>query len=145
MRALFLLSCCLLSPLANASFAQGLPRPLAARPPVVLLDSGTVLRRTLVGIDTTMYRAIRLKVERTELLEYGRSLSLLQVGQLQAELRRSRQQVLLGGKDFNALAEVNRKLAALPLAKPLVLDPHTYLGVGLGAALLVGLKLFLLH
>ena len=143
MRALFLLSCCLLAHLTSAS--QSLPTPTADRPSVVLLDSGTVLRRTLVGLDTTLYRAVRLKVQRVDLLEYGRSLSLLQTSQLQAELRRSRAQLLASNKDFDALAEVNKKLVALPLAKPLVFDRNTYIGAGIGAVALVALKLFLLH
>ena len=152
MRVLILLCCFLL--IHRTSASQSLPSPasdrpvyapLPLRPLVVLLDSGQVIRRPLVGIDTTYYRAVRLKVARADLLEYGRTLSLLQVSQLQAELRRSRQQLLTSGKDFDALADINKQLAGLPLAKPLLVDPHTYIGVGIGAAALVALKLFLLH
>lgn len=143
MRVLFLLSCCLLIRLTSAS--QSLPAPTSDRPSIVLLDSGQTVHRVLVGVDTTIYRAIRLKVARVDLLEYSRTLSLLQVGQLQAELRRSRAELLSSGKDLDALADINKQLAALPLAKPLLIDPHTFVGVGVGVALVIALKLFILH
>lgn len=143
MRVLFLLSCCLLCRLTSAS--QSLPTPTYDRPSIVLLDSGQTVHRVLVGVDTTMYRAIRLKVARVDLLEYSRTLSQMQVGQLSAELRRSRAELVTSGKDLDALADINKQLAALPLAKPLIIDPHTFIGVGVGAALVIALKLFLLH
>lgn len=144
MRTIFLLSCCLSLHLTSAH-SQALPLPQTARPAVVLLDSGQTVRRVLVGLDTATYRAVRLKVERTDLLEYSRTLNLMQVAHLQTELRRTRAQLVSSGKDFDALANINKQLAALPLAKPLLFDPHTYIGVGAGVVLITALKLFLLH
>lgn len=125
-----------------------LARPATAqiaplRPLVVSLDSGQTIRRPLIGLDTAFYRAVRLKVDRLPLLEYGRTLDAQQVSQLQAELRRCRGQVDAAGQDFATLATVNTHLAALPTARPLLLDAHTYQGAAAGAVGLLLLKLFL--
>ena len=136
----FLLWCCLCAHLTATSQTIAPLRPL-----VVSLDSGQTIRRPLVGLDTAFYRAVRLKVDRVGLLEYGRTLDAAQVLQLQAELRRCRGQVDLGNHDFEALAAVNTKLAALPVRPPLLLDGRFYSGCGVGAVALLALKIFLLH
>ena len=129
MRKAFLLFICLSIRLTATSQVAPL------RPLVVSLDSGQTIRRPLVGLDTAFYRAVRLKVDRVGLLEYGRTLDAAQVSQLQAELRRCRGQLDGAGADFAALATVNTHLAALPTRPPLLLDTRLYAGAGAGVVL----------
>jgi len=132
---LLCLSCLLSHPVSS----QVAPLP----PRVVTLDSGTVARRFYRCMDSTTYRQVRQQVaqlpglrQRVQLLEYDRGL----LQQSVAQQRAAGQQA---GRDFGALAADTRALAAQPLARPLLLDPHTYQGAGAGVLALLALKLFL--
>jgi hypothetical protein len=121
---------------------------------VVTLDSGTTVRRALIGLDPSTYQGLRraqfvdaqlLRVRAGRLQAMGRdSLLAAQTAAVQAEeLRRCRAGLAARDADFDQLAAAARQAAARPVARPVLLDPHTYQGAAAGAVLLLALRLLL--
>jgi hypothetical protein len=145
-----LLGClCLLTRPANSQVA-----PL--RPLVVRLDSGTTTKRALIGIDTAAYRAIRVN---TALDQRQLAARAQRIAQLRALMRHDSVATMRQADELRSTRADNASLhaallkqetltsnaLALPLRPPLLLDAHTYLGGGLGAAVLVLLKVLVFH
>ncbi len=137
MRPLFLFALwlCLLSP--RASHSQSVPPVL---PLVVTLDVGTVVHRPLIGLDTSYYRTVRLRVAQLEtmparvaLLEHGEQLNSRSITQLQAALAACESHGARTRDEFSQLAQVNAVLAATPRRRPLLIEPRFYQGVFAGA------------
>ena len=146
--AALLLCACLPAPRASS---QALPA--APRPPVVRLDSGTTLRRPLIGLDPAYYQRLRqayaadttlLGVRAARLAALGRQAALADTAlahRTQA-LRASQAALATSQADFARLQQQAQAALARPAARPLLLDAHTYLGAALGTA--AGLLLALL-
>ncbi|WP_161599413.1 hypothetical protein [Hymenobacter nivis] len=147
--ALLLMSCLLTRPASSQPIA-----PL--RPLVVRLDSGTVVRRPLIGIDTTLYRSVRTDRALDQLLLANRAARVAVLEQVvrrdssaladrAAELRRCRGEGRARESDFTQLVATTARLQDLPTPRPFLLDAHTYQGAGLGALALLLVKIFVLH
>lgn len=124
-------------------------RPL--RPLVVRLDSGTTTKRALVGLDTAAYRSLQVNtaLDQRQLAERAQRLAQLRAlmrhdsvaTMRQAdELRSTRQDNASLHAALLKQEALTSKTLALPLRPPLLLDSHTLIGGGLGAAALVLLK-----
>jgi hypothetical protein len=123
---------------------------------VVRLDSGTTVRRQLIGIDPSTYQAVRegqandeqlllVRAARiTNLVATRRADSLAYVRQA-AELRASHLDVAALNAELTKQEVRTRQALATPPGPPLLLDRHTYTGAGGGALLLLLLNLFILH
>lgn len=61
------------------------------------------------------------------------------------ELRRCRGEVVASAADYNHMRQTARVALASLMWPPLLLDSHTYKGMGAGALLAVLLKVFLFH
>lgn len=140
-----------------SSPASSQPRPVAPlRPLVVRLDSGTIARRALVGIDTAAYRSMRVNtaLDQRQLAERAAqlkqlnalrrldSISTMRLADEAASTRRDNEQL---HKALRKQEVISSKALALPLRPPLLLDSHTYIGAGAAAIFLAALKLFILH
>lgn len=137
--------------------ASSQPRPVAPlRPLVVRLDSGSMAKRALVGIDTAAYRSLRVNtaLDQRQLAERAAqikqlndlrrldSLSTMRLADEAASTRRDNADL---HKALRKQEAISSKALALPLRPPLLLDSHTYIGGGVTAILLAALKLFILH
>lgn len=120
------------------------------------LAAGDVVRAPLVGIDTATYESTRLYVANASQLLDARagriatleraSLTADSITQAQAaELRRCRGEVVASAADYDHMRQAARVALASPPRPPLLLDSHTYKGMGAGALLAVLLKVFLFH
>lgn len=126
------------------------------QPLVVRLDSGSVTKRALIGLDPGAYQDLRQERATDEqLLLVRASLIRTQRAQLRAdsieraatgnELRSTRLDIARLNAELTSQEVRTRKLLAQPLQKPLLLDGHTYVG---GLAGLVGaalLKVLVFH
>lgn len=123
---------------------------------MVRLDSGSVAKRPLVGIDTAAYRALRVStaLDQQQLAERAAQLSQLRAivrhdslatARTAKELRSSRLDVQAAHAALAQQQTLTSKALALPLRPPLLLDAHFYEGAGAAATLLALLKLFLVH
>ncbi len=119
---------------------------------MVTLDSGTTVRRALIGLDPATYRAVRqgqaldiqlLAVRGTRIAALRRdSLLLAEAVAIQAtELRRCRASLTAKDAEFDQLAATARQAIARPTAHPLLLDQHTYQGAAGGIVLLLVMRL----
>jgi hypothetical protein len=126
------------------------------RPLIVRLDSGTVVRRPLIGIDTATYQAVRLgqdsdqqlllvRAGRIAGLTAGRRADSLAYVRQGRELRASRLDIANLNGELTKSEVRNQKLLAQPLAKPWLLDPHFYQGTVLGVVVVTLLRLVVLH
>lgn len=120
------------------------------RPLVVRLDSGTVTKRALIGIAPAAYLALReeratdeqlllVRASRIATLQAQHRADSLDRQATSSELRSTRLDIARLNAELTSQEVRTRKLLALPLQRPLLLDGHTYVGglAGLlGAALL---------
>ena len=136
---------------------------LATRPAtsqVWRLDSGTVARGPLIGLDTATYHStmnyvsgakvlLGARADRIAQLERDGQTATQQLAAAESELRRCRAEAKLDAADFHTVVVEGQKLAGKPPALPLLLDGHFYKGVGTGgvlaAAAAVLLKVFVFH
>jgi hypothetical protein len=123
---------------------------------VVRLEVGDVAKRPLIGIDTATYRSTRqyvaaagqlllVRADRITALERGAKLSDSVRTAYADELRRCRAGASATSADYERMRQAARVALASPPRPPLLLDGHTYKGVGLGGVLAVLLKVFVFH
>jgi len=123
---------------------------------VVQLATGDVVRQPLVGLDTATYRHTRqyvaaagqlllVRADRIAQLERSGRLCDSLATATAAEVRRQRATAAGSEADFQKLAAQAQRALATPPRPPLLLDGHTYKGVGAGAVLAVLLKVFIFH
>lgn len=123
---------------------------------MVRLDSGSVAKRPLVGIDTAAYRALRVStaLDQQQLAERAAQLTQLRAilrhdslatARTATELRSTRRDVQAAQAALAQQQTLTSKALALPLRPPLLLDGHFWTGTGVGATALVLLKLFVFH
>ncbi|AMJ65049.1 hypothetical protein AXW84_06110 [Hymenobacter sp. PAMC 26628] len=120
---------------------------------MVRLDSGTVVRRPLIGLDTALYRTVRLdrtldrlllanRLARVQVLEDVVHQDSVALAGRNDELRRCRLEGFAREVDYAKLAHQATQALALPTPKPLLLDPHTYEGGAAAVVVVTLLKLF---
>lgn len=132
-----------------------LPASAQQRPLVVRLDSGMVVTRPLVGIDTAAYTSIRVTQALNQAALALRARRILGLKAIiasdsadnlkqAAELAATRHDVAQLRQDVVAEQQRTQKALALPVQKPFFLDPNTYKGglVALVAATLIKVFVF---
>lgn len=126
------------------------------RPLVVTLDSGSTIRRPLIGLVPAAYQSIRLGRELDRQLLSGRAAEIAALRGViihdSLMAMSTAREVLQLRLDLSALnGELTkqqfrtRAALALPTARPLLLDPHTYKGALFGVVLLTVLRLLTMH
>ncbi|MDO7888247.1 hypothetical protein [Hymenobacter cheonanensis] len=125
-------------------------------PLVVRLDSGTVVRQRLVGIDTATYRSTRqyvatagqlllVRADRIAQLERDASLRDSVQTAYATELRRSQASQAATEADYQRMRAAARVALASPPRPPWLLDSRTYKAGAAGTVLGVLLKVFVFH
>jgi len=128
--------------------------PLA--PVVVRLNVGDVAQQPLIGLDTATYGGTRryvasagqlllVRADRIAQLERSNRLADSTTTAVVTELRRCQATAAANDADFKKLAAATNRALGKPPAPPLLLDSHTYKGVGAGVVLAVLLKVFVFH
>ena len=111
------------------------------RPLVVRLDSGSIARRPLVGLDTAAWRSMRVNTALDQRQLAERAAQIVQLNALRRldslSTMRLADEAASTRRDNADLHQALRKqeartkqVLALPLRPPLLLDSHTWLGTG---------------
>ncbi len=121
-------------------------------PIAVQLMPGDVVRERLIGLDSASYQAGRQALALVPAgdavqadLRHQAELAKQEIATLDTELRRSRAGQAAAEADADRMRAAARVVLASPPRPPLLLDSHTYKGVGAGAVLAVLLKVFVFH